>query len=102
MLYREVRRRFSKLIGPVVSACLVSYFSYHLIQGNHGLRAYWRLGDELVQAQKKLTVLKQQHNHLEHQVALLRPDSICPDLLDEQVRKLGYAHPQELVILHNE
>lgn len=103
MLYREIRRRFTKMIGPVISACLVGYFSYHIIQGNHGLRAYWRLGEELTQAQVKLASLKEDHNYLERRVSLLHPDSICPDLLDEQVRKnLGYVHPQELVILHND
>lgn len=103
MLYREVRRRFTLLIGPVISACLVGYFTYHLIQGNHGLRAYWRLGDDLKQAETKYNSLKEQHDYLQQRVSLLRPDSLCPDLLDEQVRKnLGYVNSKEIVILHPE
>jgi cell division protein FtsB len=103
MLYREVRRRFTNLIGPVISACLVGYFTYHLIQGNHGLRAYWRLGDDLKNAGAKYTSLKENHDDLQNRVNLLRPNSICPDLLEEQVRKnLGYVHPNELVILNPE
>lgn len=103
MLYREVRRRFTYMIGPIISACLVGYFTYHLIQGNHGLRAYWRVGDDLKQAQAKFTDLKEKHDDLQQRVSLLRPNSICTDLLDEQVRKnLGYVHPKELVILNPE
>jgi cell division protein FtsB len=101
MLYREVRRRFTTMIGPIISACLVGYFTYHLIQGNHGLRAYWRLGDDLKQAQAKYNDLKEKHDDLQQRVSLLRPGSICPDLLEEQVRKnLGYVHPKEIVILN--
>lgn len=101
MIYREVRRRFTFLIGPVISACLIGYFTYHLIQGNHGLRAYWRLGGELEQATANFTSLKEQHDDLQQRVSLLRPNSLCPDLLDEQVRKnLGYVHPKEVVILN--
>ncbi len=101
MLYREVRRRFTFMIGPIISACLVGYFTYHLIQGNHGLRSYWRLGDDLQHSSAKYTALKEQHDDLQQRVALLRPNTICPDLLDEQVRKnLGYVHPNEIVILN--
>ena len=99
-LYREVRRRFTKVIGPVVAASLLGYFSYHLIQGNHGLRAYWRLKDELVQSELRLAELTRNRDNLKHHVALMK-DTICPDLLDEQVRKtLGYSDPQEVVIIH--
>lgn len=102
MLIREIRRRFTKLLAPVASVCSVGYFSYHLVQGNHGLRAYWRLGGELSQAQKKIDALKKRQDYLEHRVALLKPGSICPDLLDEQVRStLGYADPHELVVIHS-
>lgn len=100
LLYREIRRRFANMIGPILAACVLAYFSYHLIQGNHGLRAYWRLSEELIQAEIKLTAVKADHDQLEHRVALLR-DNICPDLLDEQVRKnLGYSHPHEIVVIH--
>jgi cell division protein FtsB len=103
MLYREVRRRFTNMLGPVISACLVGYFTYHLIQGNHGLRSYWRLGEDLKQAEEKYNALKENHDDLQQRVSLLRPNSICPDLLEEQVRKnLGYVHPNELVILNPE
>lgn len=103
LLYREVRRRFTIMIGPLLSACLVGYFTYHLIHGNHGLRAYWRLGEDLRQAEAKYNDLKDQHDYLQKRVSLLRPDSLCPDLLEEQVRKnLGYVKPSELVVLHPE
>ena len=81
----------------------MGYFTYHLVHGNHGLRAYWRLGEDLKQAETKYKDLMDQHNDLQKKVSLLRPDSLCPDLLEEQVRKnLGFVKPNELVILHPE
>ena len=40
---------------------------------------------------------------LERDVALLRPESLDPDLLDERARAaLGFAHPDELTIFVDE
>ena len=37
---------------------------------------------------------------LEHRVQLLRPESVDPDLLEEQARaRLGLSEPDEVVIL---
>ncbi len=43
-----------------------------------------------------------EHERLAAKVALLGPDHIDPDMLDEQVRRyLGLAHPDEIVIFTN-
>lgn len=44
--------------------------------------------------------LHKQRQTLENKVAMLRPGSIDPDLLEERARiMLGYQHPDELVVM---
>jgi len=43
--------------------------------------------------------LKNKETALERRASLLRPDSICADLLIERAKEvLGYAHPSEVVV----
>lgn len=100
MIIREIRRRAKKLITPAIVLCVAVYLSFHLLHGSKGARAQWRLQEDVVAAQSKLDKLKQERDKLELKVKLLRPDSVCPDLLDEQARRvLGYANPNDVIIL---
>jgi len=102
MMYRELRRRARKIIGPTLSSCLAGYFCYHMIAGKHGTMAWREINTELSLAKAKLASLKADQHKLEHHVQLLRPSSLCADLLDEQSRKvLGYTQSNEIVILHH-
>ena len=48
----------------------------------------------------ELAGLKAERTHWERRVALLRVDSIDPDMLDERARALvGYADPRDLTLL---
>ena len=41
-----------------------------------------------------------EHQHLAEQVALMRPDNLDPDMLEERARiMLNYVRPDELVII---
>lgn len=82
---------------------LVGYFSYHMVVGNHGLKAWSAVEQQLESSKIRLVSLQAQQNRLAHKVALLHPDSLCPDLLEEQARKiLGVAGPHEIVVLRPE
>lgn len=79
---------------------LVLYFGYFAINGNHGLLAWLRLQHEIEATQVDLDRLQAERMPLEHRVRLLRPESVDPDLLEEQARaRLGLAEPDEVVIL---
>ena len=94
--------RFSatSVFGPTFMISVAVYFSYHMVAGNHGLNAWSDVEQQLGSSKIQLTRLQVQQKGLEHKVSLLRPDSLCPDLLEEQSRKiLGVASPHEIVVL---
>jgi cell division protein FtsB len=80
--------------------CLMFYFSYHLIQGNHGVLAWFRLKDQLTQAEQQLKQEQEVYKKLEQSVHHLRPESLDRDLLEERARLvLNFVNPTEVVIL---
>ncbi len=99
----DIRTRARRAMPPALGALLAVYFSYHLVQGEHGLLAYLQFKVQVAASQAELEMLQAEKSKLAHRVRLLRPDSLDPDLLDEQARRmLGFAHPDELVIFTNE
>ena len=98
LLY-ELRRRARAAITPVVCACAIAYFGYYLVEGDRGLYAYVRLSGELVKAQETLAQTSAERRRLEHRVALMRPNGLDTDMLDEQARlMLGQVRADEMVI----
>lgn len=76
------------------------YFFYHAFQGDHGLVALRELDRRAAILSVQAEALALRRAALEQGVALLRPDNLDPDMLDEQARRtLGLVHPDEIVIL---
>lgn len=91
--------RLRLLVLPVLCAAILTYFTFNAVSGDQGLRKWSALNIELENRQSDLHVIRAQRERLEHQVALLRPESLDPDLLDERARaSLGVARPEELTI----
>jgi len=85
---------------PAVFACVFAYLGYHLVQGELGLLAWAQLEQRLDTLEREAVDLRTERQNLEHQVTLLRPNGLDPDMLDEQARAvLGYLHPQDVLIL---
>jgi cell division protein FtsB len=94
------RRRLRPIIGPALGACLVGYFVYHTVQGEHGLLARNRIAAELAAAEARLAALRAEREALEHRVDLLSPEHLDLDLLEERARvMLNFAHPDDVVIM---
>lgn len=103
MIIRELRRRAQRLIVPSLAICLVAYFMYHLIQGSRGLLAMRDLEHTLGEYRNRVTDLKAKHDQMVQKVRLLRPESLCPDLLEERAKAvLGYTRKNEQVVLKEE
>lgn len=93
-------QRTWRMVVSVVGACIVGYFLYHTVEGERGWVAQMRLQNETKAAEENLANLRKEREALEHRVKLIRPESIDPDLLEEEARKsLGYTKPNEIVIL---
>lgn len=80
-------------------AILFVYFAYHLFQGERGVLSMLSLRTELAKDKEILAEKERKKAQLEHQVHLLRPDSLDLDMLEERARVvLHYANPDELVV----
>ena len=85
---------------PIIGALLLAYFSYHMVQGDHGLLSLLQLQSKVEQARTLQAALQVEREQFEARVALLRPDYLDPDMLEERARvMLNFAHPNEIVIL---
>ncbi len=78
---------------------LCLYFAFYLVFGPRGLIAWHRIEARLQNTQMTYDGLLAQRQALEADVKLMRPNSLDPDMADEQARKtLGYNKPDEIVI----
>jgi cell division protein FtsB len=101
-LARELRNRAKAIALPVLGACLVFYFAFHIVQGDRGLVALWQLHKQIEQADLALADVTAKRALLEHRVQLLSAEHLDDDMLDERVREmLNVARPDELVIYKN-
>lgn len=100
MIVRDLRRRAKRYTVQSIILCLVLYFLYHLIQGGRGVMTLRALEGSFEKANSQLSDIKGKHDKLAHRVDLMKPGSICPDLLEEQAKNvLGYAHHNEKIVL---
>jgi cell division protein FtsB len=84
----------------MVAAALIGYFGFHAFNGQRGLHARHLIDQQMVELTAELERLKAERNLWERKVALLRPDRIDPDMLDEQARLLlNFAHPNDVVMM---
>ncbi len=97
-------QRLARTGFPVILCALVlSYFGFHAVTGDNGLRAWGTVTKKIEKLETKLAVTRAERTRLEHKVALLRSQSLDPDLLDETVRHtLGLSHPDDVIIFLDE
>jgi cell division protein FtsB len=100
VLVEFLKRSLRAALGPVLGFCVVGYFAYHSFEGERGIYAFLRLGEQVAIARTHLDDLRDERGTIERRVALLRGDSLDRDMLDEQVRALlNFVRPDEIVIL---
>jgi cell division protein FtsB len=97
---RRARGILTALGLYMVAAALIGYFGFHAFNGQRGLHARHLIDQQMVELTAELERLKAERNLWERKVALLRPDRIDPDMLDEQARLLlNFAHPNDVVMM---
>ncbi|MGE3770871.1 MAG: septum formation initiator family protein [Bdellovibrionales bacterium] len=97
---RRSPNRWLRFLGLGVAALLGLYFTYHAVYGTQGLRREQVLAKDVQAKQEELDKLHAEREALEKRTQGLRPESIDPDMLDEEARKqLGYGKDGEKVIL---
>ena len=97
----DLGRRLQRMVGPVLGCLLIGYFVYHSVQGDHGARAWLQLNLRIVAVDDEVSILHERRAALERRVGLLRPDSLDPDMIEEQGRRLlNFSHPNDVLIVH--
>jgi cell division protein FtsB len=96
------KRRLGRFVLPAMTIAFVSYFGYHCIHGDYGLRATEKFEQQRAVREKELADLVAKREHLEKEVALLSDGSLDKDMLDEKARyQLNYSRADEIVIFHD-
>jgi cell division protein FtsB len=84
---------------PALWTAVIGYFAYHLLDGQYGLMSWLAFEERAYKLQTELVDIKSEREKLEYRVALMRPESLDPDLLEERARQtLGFSRPNEVTI----
>jgi cell division protein FtsB len=100
MVTRRRLRSILTALGLYTGAVLVvGYFAVNAYTGDRGLKAKQGLEEQIAELSGELAELRQSRASWERRLALLRPNSLDPDMLDERARVLlGYVHPHDAVL----
>jgi cell division protein FtsB len=92
-------RRGFDLIVCLGLLCLIGYLSWHAVHGERSFSQAERIATRIVTLTEERDEVRSRRMALDGRVALIRPESIDPDLLEELARvKLGFVRPGDVVI----
>jgi cell division protein FtsB len=98
--HRTARSPLRRLLLPALTAAYLGYFGFHAMHGSYGLSARADIEAEAAQLQAELDALQAERQAMDARAALLRPDAIDPDMVDELARRdLNVIAPNEVVII---
>ena len=101
--FHSVRKQLKSLSAPFLGVSVTLYFAYHILHGERGLLAWWKLQKQVSTAEITAAATGSKKSNLENQVRLLNPSNLDLDMLEERARlMLNYGHPDEVVILDPE
>jgi cell division protein FtsB len=83
----------------IVVTAVLAYFGYHALHGRYGFLAWLDTSRDLEAARQELTGIAAERHELQRDVQSFQRDLIDRDLLEEELRKLGYVKPDEVIIL---
>ena len=87
------------LLLPLSCLLIMGYFAYHAVEGDYGLFALGKLKERVASLETELAAAKAGRQRMERHVALMRPESLDRDMIDERAREaLNMADAKDLVI----
>lgn len=94
--------KVTPLLVPGICLLLLGYFGYHAVEGDYGHHALQKLKAQEIDLGDQLARLKDERRALDRRVALMRPESLDPDMIEERARRaLNVARADDIVILLN-
>lgn len=92
-------RRAFDLIFCLGLLCLIGYLVWHATYGQRSFEQAERIAERIAMLTVERDKVRGERIALDQRVALLRPDSIDPDMVEELARiTLGFVGPNDLVI----
>jgi cell division protein FtsB len=96
---RRLRSVLTALGLYLAAALLIGYFWVNAFTGDHGLNARQNIDQQIAKLSGELAAVKAERAVWERRVALLKSESLDPDLLDERARALlDYVDSNDLVL----
>jgi cell division protein FtsB len=97
------RRRLRAFLIPLVLYCVSgavsSYFVWHAVNGNRGLKTKEEHRLQISALQSERDALVSGRTALERRIAMLRAESVERDILEEEARVLlGRVHRNDVVV----
>jgi cell division protein FtsB len=97
---RRLRTVLTTLGLYLGAALLIGYFGVNAYTGNHGIVARQAVDAQLARLASERDALKSERQQWERRVALLKSQSLDPDMLDERARALlDYVDANDLTLL---
>lgn len=91
--------KLKPLLVPVCCLFVLGYFAYHAVEGDYGLFALGKLKDRVAALEVELAAVRAERAEMERHVALVRPESLDKDMIDERAREaLNMADAKDIVI----
>jgi cell division protein FtsB len=98
-LFRSIKTKLRAIAPPAIFLAITYYFGWNAIHGKSGLEAQSVQQAQLAQAQQSFAQVDAQRTQWETKVSDLSSQSVVPDMLDAQARRvLNLANPNDLVI----
>jgi cell division protein FtsB len=99
-----IRRRLRAVLFPLalycVSGSIGSYFVWHAVNGERGLKTKEDYERKIASLQQELRDLQHERRTWQARIDLLHGKTIDQDLLDEEARsQLGRVHRNDLVVV---
>ena len=87
------------LLLPLSCLLILGYFAYHAVEGDYGLFAFGKLNERVAALEAELRSTREAREAMEQHVALMRPESLDRDMIDERAREaLNMADAKDIVI----
>jgi len=96
----RLRSFLTALCLHLTAAIVIGYFGVHAYTGDRGLKARKNLDQQIAELTAELAAVTAEREKWQRRVALLKPERLDPDILDERTRELlNYVHRRDLVIM---
>ena len=91
--------KLKPLLVPVCCLFVLGYFAYHAVEGDYGLFALGKLEQRVASLEAEIDAVRADRRNMESHVALMRPESVDRDMIDERAREaLNMADAKDIVI----